>query len=98
MWASSCAITPWSSSRESRSRSPVVTATDASSGRRPAAKAFNPGVGITYALGGGTPAAIAISSTTLRNCRWASAPASCAPWTDSTIEEPLKYAVTPRMA
>jgi len=75
-----------------------VTATDASSGRRPAAKAFNPSVGITYTLGGGTPAAIAISSTTLRNCRWASSPASCAPWIESMIEEPLKYAVAPRMA
>ena len=75
-----------------------MTATHASSGRRPAAKAFIPAVWITYTFGGGTPAAIAISSTTLRSCRCSSPPASRAPWIDSTIEEPLKYAVVPRMA
>ena len=40
MWASSCAITPSSSSRSRSCRMPVVAATAAFSGLRPVAKAF----------------------------------------------------------
>ncbi len=41
MWASSCAITPASSSASSVRRMPVVTATALRSGLRPVAKAFD---------------------------------------------------------
>ena len=39
-WESSWAMTPWSSSRSSFWRSPVVMATDACSGSRPVANAL----------------------------------------------------------
>ena len=70
MWLNSCAMTPCNSSRFSSSSVPRVTAIAASPGVKPAANAFIPlSSSSTYTSGTGTPEAIAISSTTLRNCR-----------------------------
>ena len=69
-WLNSCAITPCSSSRLSRSSAPWVTAIAASAGEKPAANALIcVSCGSTYTSGTGTPDAIAISSTTLRSLR-----------------------------
>ena len=69
-WLNSCAMTPCSSSRLSRSSAPRVTATAASDVDQPAANALMPSSsGSTYTSGTGTPEAIAISSTTLRSRR-----------------------------
>jgi hypothetical protein len=66
MWLNSWPITPCSSSRVSRSSMPRVTATAAPDTSQPAAKALMPASwSITYTSGTRTPAAIAISSTTL---------------------------------
>ena len=64
MWLISWATTPCSSSRSSVSSRPRVTASDACSGSRPVANAFGSASGTTYTCGRGSPAAIAISSTT----------------------------------
>ena len=62
---SSWAITPCSSSRESASSAPRVTATTARSDANPAANAFTPGSSSSTQMPGtGRPAAMAISSTT----------------------------------
>ena len=63
----SWATTPWSSSRSRISRRPVVTATLALLGSRPAANALGEGSSMTK-MRGRTPscAAITISSTTLK--------------------------------
>ena len=66
MWLNSCAITPWSSSRESCSMQPRVTPMTASCSPFPAANALIDGSSIRNTGGTRTPLAMAISSTTLR--------------------------------
>ena len=62
-WASSCAITPSSSSRVSNCNAPSVTATAALRGLRPVAKALGACCGHTYTRGMGSPARWRRSST-----------------------------------
>jgi hypothetical protein len=54
MWASSCAMTPSSSSWFISSSKPAVTATDELLGLRPVAKAFGACSGITQSFGIGS--------------------------------------------
>ncbi|OLC07719.1 MAG: hypothetical protein AUH42_03035 [Gemmatimonadetes bacterium 13_1_40CM_70_11] len=68
MWPISCPTTPCSSSREQMSRIPCVTATWAWRGSVPVAKALGSGSGTIQIRGRGTPAAMAISSTTFTSC------------------------------
>ena len=69
-WLNSCATTPCSSSRVSRSSAPRVTATTASSGVQPAANALMASSrGSTQAPGGGMRLASAISCTMLAKRR-----------------------------
>ena len=70
MWLISCATTACSSSRVSCESSPSVTAMLAFDGSVPVANALGSGSGITYSAGLGTPAAMAISSTTFAYCRY----------------------------
>ena len=63
IWASSCAITPSSSSRSSACMMPVVTATAAFSGLRPVAKAFGWSCRMMKTLGIGMPARCASRPT-----------------------------------
>ena len=91
---SSWATTPWSSSRVHRSSSPCVTAMCACRGSVPVANAFGSGSSTIQMRGRGTPAAIAISSTTLTSCRsvspWGST-ISRAPVDHSTFWGPVRY-------
>ncbi len=91
MCDSSCATTACSSSRESRARRPAVTATWARSAVIPVAKALGSSSGTTQIRGRGTPAAMAISSTTFTSRRWASVAGSItshAPVDQSTRSAP----------
>ena len=63
MWASSCAITPRSSSSESSFVIPAVTATAACLGLRPVANAFGCSLGIRWRLGIGRSARVVSSRT-----------------------------------
>src|SRR5207247_7445192 len=65
---SSCPTTAWSSSRLQRSSRPRVTAMCACSGSVPVANALGSGSSTIQIRGRGTPAAMAISSTTLTSC------------------------------
>src|ERR1041385_8940046 len=65
MCAISCATTPCSSSRARRWSNPSVTAMCALDGSRPVENALGSGSGTIQILGFGSPAAMAISSTTL---------------------------------
>ena len=101
MWLISCATTPCSSSRSSASSRPRVTAIEACPGPRPVANALGSGSATIYTAGRGSPAAIAISSTTLSSWRSLSLSASFAvaatraigfaPVARSTARSPLKY-------
>ncbi|MNN92065.1 hypothetical protein D3C81_2102790 [compost metagenome] len=62
-WASSCAITPRTSSRVSMSSRPRVAATAAFSGLRPVAKALGWSLGMMVMVGRGRPASVAICFT-----------------------------------
>src|SRR5881409_3918126 len=92
---SSWPMTAWSSSRLQRSSSPWVTATWAWLGSTPVANAFGSGSGTIQICGRGTPAAIAISSTTFTSWRcWsvAGSRTSSAPVAHSTFSGPVEYA------
>ena len=69
MWLYSCAITPCSSSRESRSMQPRVTPITERDGSGPAANALTEWSSSRYTGGTGTPDAIDISSTIFRSSR-----------------------------
>ena len=70
MWLNSCATTPCSSERVSRSSVPRVTPITAFVGSVPAAKALMPcSSSMIHTPGTGTPDAMAISSTTLSKRR-----------------------------
>ncbi len=92
-WLSSCATTPCSSLRSSRSSAPRVTATTASSALQPAAKALIASSrGSTQAVGARVLAASAISVTTWvsRRSRGSSRPASRPPASRATCAPPSR--------
>lgn len=88
--AISCAITPDSSLRSSFFIMPWVSATDASRGVRPVAKAFSELSSMIYTRGVGRPAARATFSTMryISRCSLLSGDISCACAAPSIIESP----------
>ena len=85
MCASSCAITPASSSLLSIRIIPVVTATAAWLGFLPVAKALGVSFSIVYTFGRGMFALIARSLTTAYNCGASPSSTLLAPYIMSTI-------------
>jgi len=92
---SSCPTTAWSSSRLQSWSRPRVTAMCACSGSVPVANAFGSGSSTIQIRGRGTPAAMAISSTTLTSCCSCGSVGSTtarAPVDQSTFSGPVAYA------
>ena len=89
--ASSCAMTPSSSSWGTYLRMPVVTATTACDGFRPVAKALGCSWGATATTGIGRPARWRSRSTIRYSSgAWASV-TTCAPYIRSTSRSEKKY-------
>ncbi len=91
MCASSCAITPSSSSRETSRRIPSVTHTTAFSGLRPVAKALGWSCGATATVGIGSPARWRSRSTIPYSSGSSAAVTVRAPYARSTIPAEPQY-------
>ncbi len=91
MCASSCAITPSSSSLGMYLRIPVVTATTALLGLRPVAKAFGCSCGATATTGIGRPARCRIRSTIRYSSGASASVTTWAPYILSTSRSEKKY-------
>ena len=92
MRLTSYASTASSSSRESRSESPVVTPRTVLVGRVPTPKEFGAGSSITANRGGGIPPAMASPSRRLRSSACASGSATTAPVSVSTRRSSIRRA------